>query len=515
MAKQYTDRFSLQIDLQLYLLAKTGGTPTLSLLPKLASDRWRWFVDNKATVMDTFAKYANGDEFLSDKILQLEDYFESYANGANVNPFNDLNIFSEMTELLDLIDIGSMELTQPEISFINSEKQRASQLTVEDFKAMLKFLRDQRDIAFDYIGLGDTYYDSIRGRKSAPKQRDYFISDLRVLNDTISIENYIEGIILEFKYQKNIAPNLLAFANSKLIEGESEVRVENIYRSYIVVPYEKSLQQMAQDYLGSPDRWYELVTVNNLKSPYVDLYGEKILLLESGSATTLRVPISQQNKFRINATIKIGSRLVPEEIRKVEQVNDNQDGSATIYLSGKQDLSKLVISHVPYIRVYKPETISDFSLVKIPVSIAAPYSDLPEPSEGELKRLDKSLLSFGVDIARDDTTGDLLLDTSGDLKYQFGLANVRQAAKLVLDTETNQLPLHPAYGVSNQLGFALQGATTSTKIASVIEQALKRDVRFTSVTLKDINITADGKIGMTVYVTIAGSNQLIPLAFVI
>jgi len=515
MATQYTDRFSLQIDLQLYLLVRTGGSPALGLFPKLASDRWPWFVKNKNKITELFTNYANGDEFLVKQILQFHDFIESYENGAAVNPFRDLNIFAEMTELLNLININSMELTDPEESFIEQEKQRVQNFSVENFKEMLKFLKSQRDIAFDFIGLGDSYYDSVRNRKSSPKQRDYFISDLQILNNTIELENYIEGIIIEFKYQKNIAPNLLAFANSKLIESNSDVRVENIYRSYIVVPFEKSLQQMAQDYLGSADRWYELVTVNNLKPPYIDLYGEKILLLESGSAATLRVPISQQEKFRINSAIKIGSRIVPEEVRKIQQVNDNRDGSATIYLSGNQDLSKLSISHVPFIRVFQPETITDFSLVKIPVTVSAPYTNIPEPTEGELKQLDKALLSFGVDIARDDITGDLLLDTSGDLKYQFGINNVRQTARLMIETEKGQLPLHPNYGLSNNIGFALQGATTSTKIASVIEQTLKQDLRFTSVTLRDINISADNKIGMTVFVTIAGSNQLIPLAFVI
>lgn len=515
MARQYTDRYTVQVDLQMYIIARTGAEPALSLLPKLVSDRWAWFVKNKSQITETFQVYANGDEFLEKQINSLHDFIESYENGANVNPFVDLNVIAEMSELLDLININSMELTAPEIAFISQEKQRASLLSVDDFKSMIKFLKSQRDIAFDYIGLGDSYYDSIRGRKSSPKQRDYFISDLRVLNDTIELEKFIEGIILEFKYQKNIAPNLLEFANNQLINSGSDVRVQNIYKSFIVVPFEKSLEQMAQDYLGSSDRWYELVTVNNLKAPYIDLYGEKILLLESGSAASVRISISQQDKFRINSSIKIGSRLIPEEVRKVEQVNDNSDGTATVYLSGKQDLSKLAINHVPFIRVYKPETVTDFSLVKIPVSIKAPYANLPEPVEGELKRLDKALLAFGVDIARDDLTGDLLLDTSGDLKYQFGINNVRQSALSSLQTEQGQLPLHPEYGLINQIGFALQGATTSTKISSVIEQTLKRDVRFTSVTLKDITISADNKIAMTAYVTIAGSNQLIPLAFVI
>jgi len=513
--KQYTDRFSIQTDLMLYVQSKAGGKLGLNLFAKLTADRWTWFVKNKSRVIPQFEKYANGDEFLTQQILRLHDYIESYENGANVNPFLDLNTFAEMSELLSLIDIATIDLTDPESQFVKEEIQRVTQFDVEDFKGMLSFLKAQREIAFDFIGLGNSFYDQIKQRKSSPKQRDYFISDLVLLNSTIELEKYIEGIIIEFKYRRNISPNLLKFANEKLVEGKSTVRVSDVYKSYTVVPFEKSLHQMAQDYLGSAAKWYELVTVNNLKAPYVDLYGEKIVLLESGSASTIRVPISQQEKFRINAAVKIGSRLVPEEIRKVEQVNDNRDGSATIYLSGKQDLAKLLINHVPYIRVYKPETLNDFSLVKIPTPMIAPNQNVPEPSEGELKKIDKALLSFGVDVATDDVTGDLLIGTDGDLKYQFGINNLRQTILTTLKTEQGQLPLHRQYGISNNLGFALQGATTSTKIATVVEESLKRDSRFTSVTLKDIQISADGKIGMTVLVTIAGSNQLIPLAFVI
>jgi phage baseplate assembly protein W len=512
---QYTDRFTIQTDLTLYLYSKVGGKLTLNLFPRLAADRWTWFVRNKQQLTTRFETYANGDEFLVNAISVFHDFIESYENGANVNPFLDLNIFAEMSELLSLIEVDSLQLTDPENAYIKQEVQRAAQLEASDFREMLNFLKTQREIAFDFIGLGDTYYDSIRGRKSAPKQRDYFISDLVVLNNTIELEKYIEGLIIEFKYKKNVAPNLLEFANARLDESNSEVRVQDIYQSYKVVPFEKSLHQMAQDYLGDAERWYELVTTNNLKAPYVDLTGEKILLLESGSASTVRIPISQQDKFRINSVVKIGSRLVPEEVRKVEQVNDNRDGSATVFLSGKQDLAKLLIKHVPYVRAYKPETLNDFSLVKIPSTAIAPNKNIPEPSDGELKKLDKALLSFGVDVAVDDVTGDLLIGTDGDIKYQFGINNLRQAVISVLKTEQGQLPLHREYGIPNSVGFSLQGDTTSTRIAAIVEEALKRDLRFTSVTLKDIQISPDGTIGMTTLVTIAGSNQLIPLAFVL
>lgn len=514
--KIYSDKTSIIMDLQLWLSWRTGTPLNLSMLPKLAKDRWSWMVSNwDSKFYKQFLESSFGDEYLTENLSILDNYASSWKRGIFVNPFEDMFIFSDCAEFLEQISFESVQPTQSEQQYVAEEIRRVSQFEYEDFAEMNKFLKTQRDIAFDFIGLGDPTYDQFKGRSASPKQRDFFVSDLVQLDDSISLQKFIEGILFEFKYQRDVEPNLLQFANQQLTAGGSSVRAADVYSSYITVPFEQSLEQMAQDYLGDSSFWYELVTVNKLKPPYVDLYGTKIYITENASSNILRVSIIESNKFQVNAKVKIGSRIVPEEVRQVEAVRNNEDGTMTVFLSGKQDLSKLKTEHLAYMRVYSPETINDFSFVKIPVPVVAPYGQVPEPTIGELKKLDKALYSFGVDLARDDKTGDLVTGTTGDLSLQYGVANVRQAVISLVNTELGQLPLHRQYGLPNVPGFAMEGADTSARIATIIETAIKRDRRFTSVTVSDIVIATDGTISMSVNVGIAGSNQLIPLAFVI
>jgi phage baseplate assembly protein W len=513
---KYNDRLSILTDVSLYIAVRNQQKLNLSLFPKLAADRWPWMAFRwESQFYSSFKGLANGDEFLENSLTRLDTFYQAWLTDAQVNAFRSSEIFSIASEFLETVFLDQMSLTDAETRYVSDELKRASELEVVDFENMLKFLKTQRDIAFDFIGLSDPVYDKFKRRSASPKQRDFFVSDLEQIADVLELEQFIEGILLEFKYQKEVEPNLLAFSNENLQRLGSDVRAENIYRSFISVPFEQSLEQMAQDYLGDKSLWFELVTVNKLKPPYLDLSGSKVFMTENSSAASVRVPISEQNKFRVGATVRIGSRVVPEETRMVENFIDNLDGTATLFLSGATDLSKLRTVHFSYMRVYQPETLSEFSFVKIPLTLAPAYADQPEPRRAELKRLDKALYSFGVDIARDDVTTDIVIGPNGDLKLQFGLANVRQAILTALSTGKGELPLHPEYGLVNTVGLLLEGGDAATRIATIVEQTVQRDARYTNVAAVNIEIAQNGRINMQLRVSIEGAEQIIPLSFVI
>jgi hypothetical protein len=512
----YTDKISIITDLKLYIANRNSQAQNLSMFPKLCADRWTWIVRNwDSSLYAKFLTQSNGDEYLLGILDRLDNHVSAWKEGAGVNPFQDMSIFADATEFLETILVTDLTPTPSESQFVAREVKRVAEFRETEFRSMLSFLRTQRDIAFDFIGLSDNQYDSFKKRSASPKQRDFFVSDLYQLDEAIELEKFIQGIILEFKYTREVEPNLLQFANEQLASGQSSVLVEDIYSSYITVPFEQTLEQMARDYLGTSNRWFELVTVNKLKPPYIDIHGQKILISENASANSLRVPIGDQKKFLVGASVKIGSRLVPDEVRFVELLRDNEDGTATVFLSGKQDLSKLRVEHLAYLRAYEPETVRDFSFIRIPVPSPAPYASVPDPTENVLKKLDKALYSFGVDIAVDDKNGDIVIGSSGDLSLQYGIPNVRQAVLSVVRTSLGELPLHPGYGIPETIGFALEGADSAVKISTIIEQAIQRDPRFTGVQISNIVISPEGKINMSVSVSVAGSNQLIPLAFVI
>jgi len=514
--EEYSDKTTVTLDLKLFLALKSSSPLDLSMFPKLASDRWPWMIANWESALKPLLKgVAGGDSYLEDGIEQIENHITGWRSGSSINPYNSTEFFSNTSELLEYIPLDSLGLTVSEQEFVNTEAKRISEFNSSTFQAMLRFLRTQRDLAFDFIGLGDVTYNSYKKRTSGVKQRDFFISDLEQIDQAVELEHFILGIILDFKNLREVEPNLLRFANRNLTSDSGAFIEEDIYKSYTIVPFEQTLEQMAQDYLGTKTRWFELVTVNNLKPPFVDLAGTKIVLTENASTNSLRVPILNQDRFRIGANIKIGSRVVPDEIRRIEQFTDNQDSTVSLYLSGAQDLSKLKLNHAAFIKVYKPETIQDFSYVKIPVALDSPYARLAPPTRSDLKALDKALYAFGVDVAVDTTSaGDLVLSPTGDLKLSFGLDNVRQAINSVIATSKGELPLHADYGIPNMIGNAL-GGDVASQIAVAVQQAISRDPRYTLVRVAGITISPEGKISMTVEVKIAGSDQLIPLAYVV
>lgn len=516
MARIYTDKASITIDLGLYLAVLNDLPLHLGHFPKLASDRWPWIVENwYTTLYSRFITQASGDDYLLNSLRVLDNYVISWRNGVRINPLQNMIIFTDSVEFLETILINDLRLTIAEEQFLEEQIKQTREMQLADFQSMNRFLREQRDLAFDVIGLEDITYNAYRNRSSATKQRDFFVTDLYQVDDAIKLESIIDGIIYDFKRRRNLDPNLLNFANTELARFESDIRVQDTFQSYVMVPFERSLEQMARDYLGDSDLWYELVTINKLKPPYVDLFGQKVEILENASGNALRVPITLKAKFPVGATIKVGSRVVPEQIRKVEVFIDNADGSATLYLSGEQDLSKLRTIHLAYIRVYEPETAHDFSFIKVPTSITSPYKNVPEPTRADLRQIDLALYSFGVDLLRDDSTGDLVISSGGDLAISFGIPAVRQAIKSAVTTEFGELPFHANYGLPSTVGFALDPEETGVRVSNLIQQTLSRDKRFTKILVDSINISPEGVISLSLKVQVAGKNDLIPLAFVV
>jgi hypothetical protein len=508
---EYTSRGEVNRDLWLWMAWKKTGIYTLAMFQRLAEGRWQWMIDNWTSLGKTLENYSTGDEFLTSLYVSLENNIEGSKSGSNVNPMTSGLFHQQMVPLLDLIQISSLGLTAEEGRYFQEEVKRVSLFTSVQFKSMYKYIRSIRDLTFDRLGLGDDLYSEMFGRTTQKKIRDYTVEDLENVQSMINLENFILGIVLEFKNVQEKPPNLLQFAQDNL--GESrDVGFVTAYKSYRSVPYGISLEQMAQDYLGSKSMWYELVTVNNLKPPYVDIVGIKEPLLESASGSSVHVSIRYAERMRIGTSLKIGSKVIPEEIRKIESFIDNKDGTASVLLNGLPNLSKFRANHDAYVRLFSPETLQEYSLVKIPFTGSAPSaSTKPDPELQVLRNLDDALYDFGVDLAIEETTLDLNVSRTGDLKIRYGMAAVRQAVWNKLRTNQGQIPLHMSYGMANQIGN-LMGGDASTALSSAVQGAIRQDSRFTNGGLSDIIASETGAVA-NVNVSVTGATGLLPFSF--
>lgn len=509
----YTSMYQLNIDLDLYMTVIQQAPLTLDLFPTVAQDRYFWFVDNWNTYKESFKEFAGGDEYLEAQYTDLSRSIQSTQIGNRQNIFAIPEKFVNYSAFLQLITLDEMNLTRQEQDVVNIGLKRVNDFDISRFQAMLVFLKEQSALTAQFVGLGDEDAAEAKGITVAPRKRTANFSDVQIMSNGIDLERFVESIIYDLKQNQKKPPNLLTVANSNL-DPDSEVSVQNNYLSYFSAPFQGSLPAMAKRYLGDSNRWFELVTVNNLKPPFIDENGTKVFLKTSGSGNTVYIDDTIKDSIKIGNQIRIGSLKVREEPRIVERIIDNKDGTLTVFLSGDKDISKFVIVDKPYIRVYKPNTVNGSSFILIPTTVDSPLKSFATPSSDILKRLDQALLNFGVDIQRDPETDDFIIDSNGNFQFCAGVPNVRQTVSGILRTTTGELNFHDNYGIPAQVGQVYLGSLDErAAVADGIIAAIQKDTRFTGVF--PVRIEGEGvSVRLDMLVTIQGSQVPIPLSFV-
>jgi phage baseplate assembly protein W len=385
-------------------------------------------------------------------------------------------------------------------------------LTIDDFRSMFKYLNGVMSIRASGLGLYDSVGFKAIGSPRVSKQKTATISDLSEIDAMIEAGKYIESIIVSLKRASQRPPNLLTTANSNISGGN--VVVNTNYTTSIDVPFMISLENMAQMYMGDKNLWYELITVNNLQPPYVDEAGTKYPLVAPGAGNNVTISNEQKNNVHIGATVGVGSVTKREEKRFINKINYNNDNTMVLFLSGDANLNKLLKVDGAFVRIYAPHTVNSSSFIKVPVNIAATYANTITPKSDELRRLDKALLNFGVDIAQDENTGDILIAPNGNFAMAYGIQNVKQTIHNVINTTIGELPFHPKYGLNDLVGTKMFGPGDQAVVASeIVTAAIKKDRRITSVKVQNLTFSSTS-VSMTLLVTIQGSSQVIPLSFV-
>jgi hypothetical protein len=501
-------------DFVLYLSAQKGDAYNLSLFPQMARVRWPWIVSQwDKTLRGVVEPQTQGDDFLKGLLSRFENDIRVVQLGAtSFNPFDDSVRTSNYKPLLELMPLTLFKLTDDELSLVREEVARVNALTITDFRNMTQYLRSECALAAQRIGLGDDDAEQVFGYGEVEAQRTYTIGDLDTISSALDLADVIDGVVFGLDNTVSRTPDLLTVANRN-IDPTSGVTVRSDYVSSVAVPFESSLEAMAQRYLGDAAQWFELVTINNLQAPFVDLSGTKVSLLATGSGSVVRISDTIKAQVPVGTKVRIGSARYKEESRYVERYVDNLDGTLTLELSGESDLARFTTRELAYLRVYAPHTVNELSLILVPTTLTPGYTRQPVPSADALKRLDESLLAFGVDVKRDDQTGDFVVGGSGDFELVYGVPAIRQAVLYALKTNQGELPWHQRYGITSNIGdIFVGGVDDGIVFAQALQKSLMQDQRYQEVTLIDVRATPNS-ISLDFTVKIVGNDTVVPLSF--
>jgi hypothetical protein len=515
MAKKYTNMFEITKDVEMYTILRNGGALNLSHIQPIAQNRWTWFVDNWKTLYSRFVTNANGDDEVMLALSSMNREVQNYKLGNTTNPLESISKAIQFDPFISQISLQELKLTPEESILRDTESQRVLNLDIESFTQMIDYIKKTVSIFSQTIGLGDATTAELYGISlESKKKRTATITDLEQIQDLEKVRKYITGIVYDLKTRQKVTPNLLKIANQN-IDPTSNVVINENYLSYIPVPFEISLQHMAKKYLNDANRWFELATVNNLQPPFVDESGTKLNLLAPAAVNNLIIPSDLKDRLFVGIKVSVGSYKIREETRIIEKIILNENNTMVLFLSGNQDLNKFKSSEGAFVRVYNPNTVRTNSFVLIPSPTAGfTTRPAPTPSNDDLRRLERAFINFGIDIARDMTTNDFIIDSSGNFKKAAGYPAVKQAVLYALKTTKGELPFHPEFGVTANIGNMFFGTNDEALIfGELLRETLLSDPRFNNVVISRVSTTPTG-ISLSLLVTIQGMNQPIPLSFI-
>jgi hypothetical protein len=361
----------------------------------------------------------------------------------------------------------------------------------------------------DAFGSGSSDYNKIYSR-SAPKDRVQEMSIdefavLRTLYDTIQA---LDSVTSTNELDQGRTQSAFEYVGSLANASEIEFNSNSQAKTRVPVPFGLNMEQIAARYLGNPDRWLEIATLNDMRSPYIDEDGFFLNLLSNADGRRFNIE-SNTNLF-VGQKINLLSLTQPTVTRRI--INIERIGSANYLITtdGLDNLDVYTTADNARMRAYLPGTVNSQDQFYIPSDLQVTDTVLSRPvpstSGDPLVGLSK------VDWLLTDS-GDLATDAFGDFRLAAGMTNLIQALKMKFATPPGRLIKHPGFGAGLTPGISTADLNDSDVIRQIIV-SIDNDPRYGQIL--SLNVQKDGPTySVAVAVTLADGSGVFPISFVL
>jgi hypothetical protein len=514
ITKKYPSLSDVYRDLTLFFKLDNGASFSLADFTSIAEGRWDYFRNNwdfiKLDYLDKINAMPDGPNKVNAR-TQYTDFGILVENNraSSQNPLSNRNNLRKFKDLLDVILIEDLDVSQAEQAIIDNDLRRIANLEKDDFYEMRERVRITHDKTTDSMGLGDETYNDLYERVGGPQIISFRFDDYPILSSLISLMNQIT-LMIPTTLVKNERPD--PFETVRRALNNPGIPVNSSTNGFLVpFPAGSTLERLAQKYLGNPDRALEIATANGLKFPYVDEVGRKVFLLINGISNIVIIPIEEAPNFFVDQEVFIGSDGKPLTRRKILSLEeDKNNAQLLITVNGTNNMSDYVTTQRAYVYSYMPYTINSNKFIMIPTA-----GNLGFPINAQepwfVKELPNDVKNMGVDLALGPDF-DLVFDNTGDFMYVYGLANAAQALNLKVQTKTKDLMRDPNFGIEEIAGKYKNSEITEFLLTLLIESAINGDDRFDGIDGLGYTIT-DTSVFINTTVRLKGSEGSIPLTF--
>ena len=408
--------------------------------------------------------------------------------------------------LIDQVPVDSLTLTVAQQAVVDDVVDSARATTVNQLKQYRATIQQLALQLSNNFGIGDAFVSQVYNLPPPVTQiapitlDDYDL--LKALYDTMQAYD-----LLTASTEVNDSNNLSSMEYVAGLAASSGITFD-VPNSKIVapVPFGLTIEGIASRYLQDPQRWIEIVTLNNLRDPYIDENGFQYPLLSNAAGRNIVVG-NNTNLFLGQTVILMSATQTPSP-RTILGIDTLSTTSFLLTLDGLPNLSNFVTADSAYIQAYLPGTVNSQQKIFIPSNIN--LTDSPNIVIPAIASSDPLSGMSKVDLLLTDS-GDIAVNNYGDFRYAYGMTNIIQALKIKFGSIAGSILLHPEFGLGIQPG-TINSTVQIQEIFRSINELVKADPRFVGVS--NLQIIMNGpSLSINLGVILAGNNGVFPLSF--
>lgn len=394
-----------------------------------------------------------------------------YPSGQFIKSFNVGPIHKYFTnpdyyaQLWSQIKVNDINLSQSSSNAINTSITNARKLSKNYVQKIIDNIQLAADTYADSVGQGNATYNAVYNRTPGKQIRVATSQDFSILASFQSTVSTLQQFIATQSFNpSNPTPSSLNYIAS--LASASGITFQLPQSKFLVpVPYGTTLERLAAIYLGDPNRWIEIATLNQLKEPYIDEEGFNFQFVSSPSGAQVVIP--QTDQIAINQTVWCTGPNLNDFKTTVLALQTTLDGNMVITLNILQNFNTpFNLTGYTTLFAFAPGTTNSQQLIFIPSD--EPSNNLDNEYSGipGVNNLDNLLAIGGIDLLLQPDM-DLVVTNSGDCLYAFGLQNIVQTIQIVFATEKGSLLHHPEFGFPASVGQSVADLQLTRMIASL------------------------------------------------